>query len=225
MEIDTNNGDNNTNVDISMTGVDDNGDEEEPKKKQTSTNNGVTSTTKKRRRLKQMIDSDDEEEDDEEVRQTTEKPGNEVEVSDKHDKDDATSLIFVPPVASGQKKPPVATKINKDRPPSEIFLKELKRFCREAIRSGCVSLAELKEVLAVRQKGLIPAFFSNFRKSKLHSPKISKCTTAQSEVKATLHSLYRNHEAQNRQKIKNIIRICAIGSFSVLKNINKGTHK
>lgn len=71
--------------------------------------------------------------------------------------DGASSPIFVPPVASGAKRASEVTssQAGKDRPPSEIFLKELKKFCRDAIRSGCVSLAELKEVLALRQKGLV----------------------------------------------------------------------
>ena len=134
------------------------------------------SAASKKRRMKQfrrsLLESDDESKDEMETApQVTEKPGNEVEVGadnsnntekpgnevDIDDDDDSNgneaSAIFVPPVASGSKKISEVTAHNKDRPPSEIFLKELKKFCRDAIRSGCVSLAELKEVLALRQKG------------------------------------------------------------------------
>ena len=131
---------------------------------------GKNNAANKKRRLKQfrrsLLESDDETKDDEVVPQVTEKPGNEVEVGainnphdngnnndDYDDNGNEASLIFVPPVASGSKKASEVAAQNKDRPPSEIFLKELKKFCRDAIRSGCVSLAELKEVLALRQKG------------------------------------------------------------------------
>ena len=159
--------DDETNKDVSMD-IDDS-DDDIGKNKTSITNKN--SAASKKRRLKQfrrsLLESDDESKEEETVPQVTEKPGNEVEVVDdnsnkntNNDVDDydesnenEASAIFVPPVASGMKKISEVTAHNKDRPPSEIFLKELKKFCRDAIRSGCVSLAELKEVLALRQKG------------------------------------------------------------------------
>ncbi|XP_066920648.1 DNA-directed RNA polymerase III subunit RPC5-like [Clytia hemisphaerica] len=140
------------------------GSDIEIKKKSTKSANGNSSSSaikNKKQRLKQfrrmLLDSDDEEDEDE-TRKASEKLGNEVEVgsnpddeADENSNEDGSN-IFVPPVAAGLKKPPLDTKASKDRPPSEIFLKELKKFCRDAIRSGCLSLAELKEVLALRQK-------------------------------------------------------------------------
>lgn len=132
---------------------------------------GKNSAANKKRRLKQfrrsLLESDDDLKEEETAPQVTEKPGNEVEVVDhsnnpgentnnnvdEDSNENEASAIFIPPVASGLKKISEVTAHNKDRPPSEIFLKELKKFCRDAIRSGCVSLAELKEVLALRQKG------------------------------------------------------------------------
>jgi len=80
-----------------------------------------------------------------ELIQDTEKPGNEVEVEE--DENSISDDIFIPPIASGLK-----SVIKQEKPPSEIFLKELKRFCRDTIRSGCISLFDLKEVLSVRQQ-------------------------------------------------------------------------
>ena len=154
------------NTDVAMVSDgEESGSDIEIKKKSASANgnSSASAITNKKRRLKQfrrmLLDSDDEEDEDE-TRKASEKLGNEVEVGSNPDDEadensnEEGSNIFVPPVAAGLKKPPLDTKASKDRPPSEIFLKELKKFCRDAIRSGCLSLAELKEVLALRQKGL-----------------------------------------------------------------------
>ena len=97
------------------------------------------------------------EEQEEVIMEECEKFTNEVEVKNAVYSDHSGSCdnsnaeeIFIPPVASRGS----SIKIEKEKPPSDIFLKELRKFCREAIRSGALSLAELKEVLSLRQQGL-----------------------------------------------------------------------
>jgi len=60
---------------------------------------------------------------------------------------DNSEEIFVPPIAAGG-----TINHKNERPPSEIFIKVLMKFCREAIQSGCLCLTELKEVLHMRQQ-------------------------------------------------------------------------
>ncbi|XP_065659341.1 DNA-directed RNA polymerase III subunit RPC5 isoform X2 [Hydra vulgaris] len=66
----------------------------------------------------------------------------EIEVNDAHEEN--SFEIFIPPAKR--------TFEEREKPPSDIFLKELKKFCRETVLSGCLSLADLKEVLSVKQK-------------------------------------------------------------------------
>ena len=61
---------------------------------------------------------------------------------------DNSEEIFVPPMAAGGR----TIRDEHERPPSDIFIKELRKFCRQAIQSGCLSLMELKEVLHMRQQ-------------------------------------------------------------------------
>lgn len=53
---------------------------------------------------------------------------------------------FIPPAASG--KTPLAI----EKPPSDIFLQELDKFIETTLKGGCLSLAEFKEVLHLRQQ-------------------------------------------------------------------------
>lgn len=53
---------------------------------------------------------------------------------------------FVPPVASG--KAPLSML----KPPSDIFLQELDKFITETLKGGCLSLAEVKGILTLRQQ-------------------------------------------------------------------------
>lgn len=127
------------------------------------------SPTKTKRRKVLSIDSDDEVEEyavepttttrEEDMIQVSEKPGNEVEVNGedsntKEETSDHSDDIFIPPVAAAGMKTQVL-KLDKVKPPSEIFIKELKKFIRNSIRSGCVSFAELKEILSMQQKGKV----------------------------------------------------------------------
>lgn len=128
--------------------------------------NDTIGIKKNKRRKVRPIDSDEEIDQTAskvEIMQVTEKPGNEVEVdayptssandAGVHQSNDNGDDIFIPPVAAGSKSV-TCVKIKREKPPSEIFIKELKKFIRNSIRSGCVSLAELKDVLSMKQKGL-----------------------------------------------------------------------
>lgn len=57
--------------------------------------------------------------------------------------------IFIPPVAARAR-----TVVKEEKPPSDIFVKELKKFCRDAIRGGALCLSEIKELLSLRQQGI-----------------------------------------------------------------------
>ena len=61
----------------------------------------------------------------------------------------SNSVPFIPPAASG--KTPLAI----EKPPSEIFLQELDKFIKTTLKGGCLSLAEFKEVLHLRQQGIL----------------------------------------------------------------------
>ncbi|XP_057311947.1 DNA-directed RNA polymerase III subunit RPC5-like [Hydractinia symbiolongicarpus] len=82
-----------------------------------------------------------------------EKPCNEIVVdvespvrmntSDNHTAEE----IFIPPVAARAR-----IVVKEEKPPSDIFVKELKKFCRDAIRGGALCLSEIKELLSLRQQ-------------------------------------------------------------------------
>ena len=78
----------------------------------------------------------------------SEKAENEIILEEGNDAEDSNNIeeIFVPNMPSKEKE-------NIEKPPSDIFLKELRKFCRDSIRSGCLSLNDLKEVLHMRQQG------------------------------------------------------------------------
>lgn len=116
---------------------------------------GENIVSQKRKKKTRAIISDDESDDEMTVDITHTVPEkvidiyvedssfNEIEVSN-----DNAEEIFVPPIAAGGR----TISDDNERPPSEIFIKELKKFCREAIQSGCLCLKELKEVLHMRQQ-------------------------------------------------------------------------
>eukprot|EP00795_Rhopilema_esculentum_P009449 gene9449-17167_t len=56
------------------------------------------------------------------------------------------SLPFIPPAASGKSLQAV------DKPPSEIFLKELEKFIKQTLKGSCLCLAEFKEILQLSQQ-------------------------------------------------------------------------
>ena len=58
------------------------------------------------------------------------------------------SLPFIPPAASGKSLQTV------DKPPSEIFLKELEKFIKQTLKGSCLCLAEFKEILQLSQQGV-----------------------------------------------------------------------
>ena len=60
---------------------------------------------------------------------------------------------FVPPAASGK------VHLSVEKPPSEIFLHELDKFIKSSLKGGCLCLAEFKEILQLRQQGMITCFF------------------------------------------------------------------
>ena len=63
----------------------------------------------------------------------------------------ANSLPFIPPAALG--KAPISNK-----PPSEIFIQELDRFIKTTLKGGCLCLAEFKDILRLRQQGMLCNF-------------------------------------------------------------------
>ena len=66
---------------------------------------------------------------------------------------DEDGAAFVPPAALGKR--PIA-----DKPPSDIFKQELEKFVRETLKGGCLSLAEFKKILQLRQQGKSPKLSS-----------------------------------------------------------------
>ena len=65
----------------------------------------------------------------------------------------SNSAPFIPPAASGNFPLSIA------KPPSEIFLQELDKFIKTTLKGGCLCLAEFKEVLQLRQQGMMHSFF------------------------------------------------------------------
>ena len=115
-------------------------------------------TTRKKKKKNFVLDSDKSSEEEqiiiddepsEIIIADTEKAENEVILEEGNDAEDSNNIeeIFVPNMPSKEKVE------NIEKPPSDIFLKELRKFCRDSIRSGCLSLNDLKEVLHMRQQG------------------------------------------------------------------------
>ena len=65
----------------------------------------------------------------------------------------SNSLPFIPPAALG--KAPISNK-----PPSEIFIQELDKFIKTTLKGGCLCLAEFKDILRLRQQGMLCKFFT-----------------------------------------------------------------
>jgi len=138
----------NNNINTSNTIIDSDDELTSPNK------NSESKNIKKRKRKKKIISSDEEDEDQDELMviddviiNNPENPGNEVEVDeDVVMAENSTDQIFIPPKVTSKNH------TGNEKPPSDIFLKELKKFCRDSIRSGSLSLAELKEVLHMRQQ-------------------------------------------------------------------------
>lgn len=114
-------------------------------------------TTRKKKKKNFVLDSDKSSEEEqmiiddepsEIIIADSEKAENEIILEEGNDAEDSNNIeeIFVPNMPSKEKE-------NIEKPPSDIFLKELRKFCRDSIRSGCLSLNDLKEVLHMRQQG------------------------------------------------------------------------
>jgi len=139
----------NNNINTSNTIIDSDDELTSPNK------NNENKNIKKRKRKKKIISSDEEDADqddelmviDDVIINNPENRGNEVEVDeDVVMAENSTDQIFIPPKVTSKNH------TGNEKPPSDIFLKELKKFCRDSIRSGSLSLAELKEVLHMRQQ-------------------------------------------------------------------------
>ena len=119
--------------------------------------NEVEKMKAKKKKVKQIESDSDEEEPMEtsigESDVTSERGCIEIEVADADE--ERTNEIFIPP---GKR-----ILETREKPPSDIFLKELKKFCRETVLSGCLSLADLKEVLSVKQQGRFFILLIRFR--------------------------------------------------------------
>ncbi len=58
-----------------------------------------------------------------------------------------SAAAFVPPSLSGKGQ------LSLEKPPSDIFIQELDKFLKETLKGGCLSIAEIKDILTLRQQG------------------------------------------------------------------------
>jgi len=140
---------------VEMIEADDDEEEEEEEDEADSEDEQPPQKSKRKRMGPAVISDDDDDDDDDatsgDVYMDSTKSVNEVEVDavdvvDNDSRDNDNTEIFVPPT--------LGRDMNEEqvRPPSDIFVKELKKFCSEAIQSGCLSLKDLQEVLKMRQQ-------------------------------------------------------------------------
>ena len=136
-------------------------------------------TTRKKKKKNFVLDSDKSSEEEQMIIDNepseiiiadSEKAENEVILEEGNDAEDSNGIeeIFVPNMPSKEKVE------NIEKPPSDIFLKELRKFCHDSIRSGCLSLNDLKEVLHMRQQGRQMRACRKFNKNAVESAMFSR---------------------------------------------------